>query len=80
MTSAGAGAGGGPGVILITEGRTGDTGWCQVVTSGRARPGGHLVTMVPLDTAVVSCHHLDTESRGWRSGARVETTDSSHCS
>ena len=47
MTSAGAGAGGGPGVILITEGRTVDTGWCQVVTSGRARPGGHLVTGPP---------------------------------
>ena len=47
MTSAGAGAGGGPGVILITEGRTGDTGWCQVVTSGRVRPGGHLATGPP---------------------------------
>ena len=37
-------------------------------------------SLVPLDTAAVSCHHLDTESWGWRSGARVETTDSSHCS
>ena len=69
MTSASAVAGGGPGVILITEGRTVDTGWCQVVTSGR---GGQEVSwpLVPWYQ-----HHLRSaatiliQSWRWRSGA-----------